>query len=71
MDWFATLALLFIGVALTSFHLIQSRRKKSSFKVALIPPAAILFIGILLILVAGSHALTLLGIEHNRSQLRL
>ena len=71
MNWFATLVMLIIGVALTSFHFIQSRGKRRSFRVALIPPTVILFIGVLLILVAASHALTLLGIEHNRSQLRL
>jgi hypothetical protein len=37
----------------------------------LIPPNLFLFIGILLILLSGSHALTLLGIQHDRSQLRL
>jgi hypothetical protein len=70
MGWKPTIAMLIARMALTLFHFAQGRRKKP-FHVPLVPPTAVLFIRVLLIIIAGSHALTLMGIEHNRSQLRL
>jgi hypothetical protein len=61
--------MLLVGVALTVFYSVRRGRPKDPLHVPL--PTALLFLGILLILLAGSHALTLMGIEHNRSQLRL
>jgi hypothetical protein len=71
MGWTATLIMLAGGLVLTLYQLIFTRKRKESLQVPVIPPTAILFLGVLLIMIAGSHALTLLGIEHNRSQLRL
>jgi hypothetical protein len=71
MDWPLTLSAFLIGMALTVYFSIKSRRPKDPLHVPLVPPTLFLFIGILLIILAGSHALTLLGIEHNRGQLRL
>jgi hypothetical protein len=71
MDWPVTLGMLLVGVALTAFYSVRRGRPKDPLHVPLIPPTALLFLGVLLILLAGSHALTLIGIEHNRNQLRL
>jgi len=71
MDWPLTLAALALGTVLTVYFSIKTRRPKDPLHVPLIPPVLFLFIGVLLIVLAGSHALTLLGIEHHRSQLRL
>lgn len=71
MDWPITLAMLAAGIALTVFYSIRGGRSKDPLHVPLIPPTALLFLGVLLILLAGSHALTLMGIEHNKGQLRL
>jgi energy-converting hydrogenase Eha subunit E len=70
MDWTFTLALLAAGIVLTVFYSVRGARRKDPLSVPLIPPTALLFLGVLLILLAGSHALTLMGIEHNRAQLR-
>lgn len=70
MDWTFTLALLSAGIVLTVFYSVRGGRRKDPLNVPLIPPTALLFLGVLLILLAGSHALTLMGIEHNRAQLR-
>jgi hypothetical protein len=71
MDWTVTLALLAAGLILTVFYSIRGgRRPKDPLNVPLIPPTALLFLGVLLVLLAGSHALTLMGIEHSRAQLR-
>lgn len=71
MGWTPTIAMLIAGFCLTALHFLQAHKPRKPFHVPLLPPAAVLFIGILLIIVASSHALTLLGIEHNRGQLRL
>jgi hypothetical protein len=71
MDWTFTLALLSAGIVLTVFYSVRGGRRKDPLNVPLIPPTVLLFLGVLLILLAGSHALTLMGIEHNRAQLRL
>jgi hypothetical protein len=71
MGWPLTLAAFILGLVLTVYFSISTRRPKNPLHVPLVPPTLFLFIGILLILLAGSHALTLLGIEHNRGQLRL
>ena len=71
MDWTVTLGMLIFGIALTTFYSVRRGRSKDPLHVPLVPPTALLFLGVLLILLAGSHALTLLGIEHNRGQLRL
>lgn len=71
MGWTGTLIMLVAGVALTMYQLIFARNRKQTLEVPLVPPTVILFLGVILIMIAGSHALTLLGIEHNRSQLRL
>jgi hypothetical protein len=71
MDWPITLSAFVLGAALTVYSTIRARRPKDALHVPLIPPNLFLFIGILLILLSGSHALTLLGIQHDRSQLRL
>ena len=70
MDWTLTLALLAAGMVLTVFYSLRGGRSKDPLHVPLIPPTALLFLGVLLILLAGSHALTLMGIDHSRSQLR-
>jgi hypothetical protein len=71
MDWPIALSMLVVGITITVFYSVRRGRPKDPLHVPLIPPTALLFFGVLLILLAGSHALTLLGIEHNRSQLRL
>jgi hypothetical protein len=71
MGWIGTLIMLASGVVLSIYYFLSSRKPKQSLHVPLVPAIVILFLGILLIMIAGSHALTLLGIEHNRSQLRL
>jgi hypothetical protein len=71
MGWTGTLIMLAGGLVLTVYALIFGRKRKQSFHVPMVPPTAILFLGVVLIMIAGSHALTLLGIEHNRGQLRL
>jgi hypothetical protein len=71
MGWPFTLVMLIAGLTLTVFYSVRRGRPKDPLHVPLIPPTALLFFGILLILLAGSHALTLMGIEHNRGQLRL
>jgi hypothetical protein len=71
MDWMLTLGMLAAGIALTVFYSVRGGRTKNPLHVPLIPPTALLFLGVLLILLAGAHALTLLGIEHNKAQLRL
>jgi hypothetical protein len=70
MDWTLTVALLAAGIVLTVFYSVRGGRREDRLKVPLIPPTALLFLGVLLILLAGSHALTLMGIEHDRAQLR-
>jgi hypothetical protein len=70
MDWTFTLGMLTAGIALTVFYSARGGRSKDPLHVPLIPPTALLFLGVLLILLAGSHALTLMGIEHNKGQLR-
>lgn len=71
MGWTGTLIMLAGGLVLTLYQLIFARKRKQSLQVPIIPPMAMLFLGVLLIMIAGSHALTLLGIEHDRGQLRL
>lgn len=71
MEWPITLSALAIGVALTVYSSVRARRPKKALDVSLIPLNLVLFIGVLLIILSGSHALTLLGIVHNRDQLRL
>jgi hypothetical protein len=71
MGWTETIVMFVAGMGLSLSHLILARKSKKPLHVPLIPPTVFLFLGVLLIMIAGSHALTLLGIEHNRSQLRL
>jgi hypothetical protein len=71
MGWTGTLLMLAAGLVLAAYGWVFGGKRKQSFHVAIVPPTTIMFIGVLLIIIAGSHALTLLGIEHNRSQLRL
>jgi hypothetical protein len=71
MEWPITLSALVLGIALTVYSSVRAKRPKNAMDVSLIPPNLVLFIGVLLILLSGSHALTLLGIVHNRGQLRL
>jgi hypothetical protein len=58
------------GLVLAIYGWVFGRKRKQSFHVPIVPPTAVMFVGVLLIMIAGSHALTLLGIEHDRSQLR-
>ena len=71
MEWPVTLAAFAIGAVLIGYSSIRAKRPKNALDVSLIPPNLILFVGVLLILLSGSHALTLLGIVHNKGQLRL
>jgi hypothetical protein len=71
MEWILTLIAFVLGTILTVYSSIRARRPRKALSVPLIPPNLFLFVGILLMILSGSHALTLLGIEHNRRQLRL
>jgi hypothetical protein len=71
MGWTGTTVMFVAGTGLFLSYWILARKSKKPLHVPLIPPTVFLFLGVLLIMLAGSHALTLLGIEHNRSQLRL
>jgi hypothetical protein len=70
MGWTWTMMLLAAGIGLTIFHLIQANKRGSYLDVPLVPPTMVLLIGIMLIMIAGSHALTLMGLEHARSPFR-
>jgi hypothetical protein len=69
-QWPITLSAFVIGAALVGYSSIRTRRPRKALEVSLIPPNLILFVGVLLVLLSGSHALTLLGIVHNKGQLR-
>jgi energy-converting hydrogenase Eha subunit A len=70
MSWTWTFVLLLAGLALTIFHLVQANKTRRSFDVSLVTSTVVLFIGVLLIMIAGSHMLTLLGVQHGRGQWR-
>lgn len=65
MEWTATIALFALGVGMLALGRMLER-PRASFRVPVVPPMLLLFLGGVLVLMAGSHMLTLLGISHGK-----
>ncbi len=59
MNLFATLALFTLGLALTMWAAWQERRQRGLGELPLLPPFPILIFGVIIILVATAHLVTL------------
>ena len=65
MEWLYTFMIFAVGAVMLGLGRMLER-PRDSFRVPLVPPVLLMFLGGVLIIMAGSHLLTMLGIVHGR-----
>lgn len=66
MHLFVTLAIFLAGLGLAALGRYLQTRPRENFHVPIISPITLTFIGIGITVLAGSHLLTIFGIQHGR-----